>query len=78
MILNLLEPPAIALALGLAIGRSAIPLSSTQAWGVFLTWVVPAMLVAAGGEALWLGVMVEARESQTQSESENEDLSEES
>jgi hypothetical protein len=57
--LNLLEPPAIVVALGLAIGRSAIPLSDLGAWGGFVTWVIPAMLVAAGGEALWLGVLLE-------------------
>lgn len=76
VILNLLEPPAIAFALGLAIGISASPTPPGQAWGVFLIGVVPAMLVAAGGEALWLGVLVEAREREIRAEADAEDLSE--
>lgn len=74
--LNLLEPPAIAAALGLAVGRSVMPLPAVQTWSVFATWVVPAMLIAAGGEALWLGVLVEARENQIRSDPETEDLPE--
>ncbi len=53
--LNMLEPPAIAIVLGLAIGQQAIPVASTHAWALYLTYVVPALFVAAGGEALWLG-----------------------
>jgi hypothetical protein len=56
--LNLLEPPAIAFALGLAIAQSVTALSAGQAWALFLIWVVPAMLLAAGGEALWLGALL--------------------
>lgn len=53
--LNLLEPPAIALAIGLSLGRSGIPLSATQMWETFLLWVIPFTLLAALGEALWMG-----------------------
>ena len=55
VVLNLLEPPAIVLALGLALGRRAIPLAGAETWTVFAFWVVPALLAAAAGEALWLG-----------------------
>lgn len=54
--LNLLEPPAIMLAIGLAVGRHAIPLSPAQVWETFALWVLPAILFAACGEALWIGV----------------------
>ena len=47
--LNLLEPPAILLAVGLSLGYSAIPLATERVWEVFLLWVVPATLLAAGG-----------------------------
>ena len=53
--LNLLEPPAIVVTLGLSLGQQTIPLSLGQAWGTFVVWVVPALLIAAGGEALWMG-----------------------
>ncbi len=55
VVLNLLEPPAIMLAIGLALGRHAIPLLPAQVWETFALWVLPATLVAAGGEALWIG-----------------------
>jgi hypothetical protein len=54
--LNFLEPPAIALAVGLAIGRSTLPLDGRDTWLMFGKFVVPLLLVAACGEALWLGV----------------------
>ena len=57
--LNMLEPPAIAVALGLSLGRWMVPLSPGDAWETFAVWVVPAMLLAAGGESLWLGVRPE-------------------
>jgi hypothetical protein len=57
--LNLLEPPAIVLAIGLSIGQRSIPLPADQAWASFALWVVPAMLLAAGGEALWLGAAMD-------------------
>ena len=66
----------IILALGLAIGISARPTPPGQAWGVFLIGVVPAMLVAAGGEALWLGVLVQARERENHAEADTQDASE--
>lgn len=53
--LNLLEPPAIAMAIGLSLSRTgAEPLSSASAWAAFVTVVLPLTLVAAGGEAVWL------------------------
>ncbi len=59
--LNALEPPAIALALGLSIARDTAPLPSAAAWLVFAWWVVPPMLIAAAGEALWIGAGLEPR-----------------
>lgn len=56
MVLNLLEPPAILLTLGLSLRRSFLDLSPVLVWETFLIWVIPATLAAAGGEALWLGV----------------------
>ncbi len=53
--LNLLEPPAIAIALGLALSREPESFSAAQTWGTFLVVVAPLMLVAAGGESLWMG-----------------------
>ena len=53
--LNMLEPPAILFTLALSIGRWLAPLPPGTVWTAYLIWVVPAMLVAAGGEALWLG-----------------------
>ena len=55
--LNLLEPPAIILTIGLSLGRSATPLWPEQAWTIFALWVIPTILLAAGGEALWIGVI---------------------
>ena len=54
--LNLLEPPAIMLTVGLSLGHRAIPLNAVQVWETFLLWVIPATFLAAAGEALWLGV----------------------
>jgi hypothetical protein len=53
--LNMLEPPAILYAVTLSISRWLVPLPSEAVWRSYLIWVVPAMLIAAGGEALWLG-----------------------
>ena len=53
--LNLLEIPAIVVTLGLALGMRSVPLTVTQVWEVFAIGVVPALLIAAGGEALWMG-----------------------
>ena len=52
--LNLLEVPAIVVALGLSIGRQVAPTAAAQVWSAFFVWVVPALLAAAAGEALWL------------------------
>jgi hypothetical protein len=70
VVLNLLEPPAIALTLGLALTRSAVPLTAIQTWSTFLIWVVPATMIAAAGEALWLGVCLEANRRETEVDSE--------
>ena len=59
--LNLLEPPAIMLAIGLSLARQAIPLSPMQVWETFVIWAVPALALAAGGEALWLGAGRDSR-----------------
>jgi len=53
--LNLLEPPAIVLALGLSLGRQTAPLDESRVWSLFATWVVPLLVLAAVGEGLWLG-----------------------
>lgn len=55
--LNMLEPPAIVLSLGLCLGRSAVPadMDGPQMWRLFLLGVLPALAVAAMGESLWLG-----------------------
>ena len=53
--LNMLEPPAIVLAIGLSLGQRPLGLSDEQAWLTFAVWGLPMLLLAAGGEALWLG-----------------------
>ena len=53
--LNLLEPPAIMLTMGLSLGCVAVPLTPADVWATFAVWVIPALLLAAAGEALWLG-----------------------
>ena len=53
--LNLLEPPAIMLTVGLSLARPVMPFPATQSWETFGLWVAPATLLAAAGEALWLG-----------------------
>lgn len=55
MTLNMLEPPAIILALGLSLGQWMADQSAADAWKAFVLWVLPAMLLAAAGEGLWLG-----------------------
>ena len=61
--LNLLEPPAIMIALGLSLRRAATALDADIVWFTFAMWVVPLTFVAAFGEALWIGVVVRAAES---------------
>lgn len=53
--LNLLEPPAIMLTVGMALARWATPLTPQEIWWTFAIWIVPMSLLAAGGEALWIG-----------------------
>ncbi|MEK6676814.1 MAG: hypothetical protein AABZ47_14315 [Planctomycetota bacterium] len=53
--LNLLEPPAILLAIGLCLGRSVHALSEYTCWSVFGIWIAPLLLISAFGEALWIG-----------------------
>lgn len=54
--LNLLEVPAIVATLGLSIGYKAVFASAGQAWQIFGLWIAPVLLIAAAGEAMWLGV----------------------
>ncbi len=56
MALNMLELPAIMLTGGLTLQRVTLSLSNLEVWGTFLRWILPATLVAAAGEALWIGV----------------------
>lgn len=62
MLLNMLEPPAIVLTLALALVQLELPITSTnelheaiRVWPIMLTWTVPMLAVAAGGESLWMG-----------------------
>jgi hypothetical protein len=57
VLLNLLELPAIAIALGLTMGRLAVPnnLVPTDIWRIYASWVAPLLVVAAAGESLWIG-----------------------
>jgi len=52
---NLLEPPAIIAAIGLGWGVQEHADVSERAWPLFMICIVPPMLLAAGGEALWIG-----------------------
>ncbi len=54
--LNMLEPPAIVVAVGLSLGQRAmaIGLPWDRVWETFAVCVVPLLLAAAAGEALWL------------------------
>lgn len=52
--LNMLEPPAILFAVTLSLAHWMAPLPPGVVWKSYLVWVAPAMLIAAGGEALWL------------------------
>lgn len=71
--LNMLEPPAILLTFGLILGRTSIPLDATAMWRTFACWVVPALLVAAGGEALWIGAGLDLAARQSGSNGDRED-----
>jgi hypothetical protein len=55
--LNLIEPLAIMLAIGLALGRVTAGFAGSEVWATFALWVLPATLLAAAGEAMWLGVV---------------------
>jgi len=54
--LNLLEPPAILLSLGLSLGQGAwsVAVNLEQALALFIWIGFPLLLLAAAGEALWL------------------------
>lgn len=56
--LNLLEPPAILLSVGLSLTQGAIAetLDLGLALGLYGRFVLPMLLAAAAGEALWLAV----------------------
>ncbi len=56
IMLNLLEPPAIVLTLGLSLGQTSVELPALTAWKTFAVVAVPLLALAAAGEALWLGV----------------------
>lgn len=58
--LNLLEPPAVMLSAGLGLGQRAwaAGVDWTSAWGAFAILALPMLVVAAAGEALWMGVLV--------------------
>ena len=58
VMLNLLEPPAIAVTVGLCLARSTLgdSLPAGQVWQTFGVCVAPALLIAACGESLWLGI----------------------
>ena len=59
VVLNLLEPPAIIVAIGLAIGGAHVAsTTSGEIWAAFGIWVAVPLLIAACGEALWLGIYV--------------------
>ncbi|MCH8241592.1 MAG: hypothetical protein IH897_03150 [Planctomycetes bacterium] len=55
--LNLLEVAAIVVTVGLAVGLPELKIPLAQAWKLFGYGVVPTLLVAAGGESLWMGVI---------------------
>ncbi len=61
--LNMLEPPAIVVAIGLSLGQSAMAagLSWDRVWETFAVCVIPLLLAAAAGEALWLGAARRAK-----------------
>jgi len=58
--LNMLEPPAIVVAVGLSFARGSQKIPAGAAWETFAVVVMPALLIAAAGEALWLGVTTPA------------------
>jgi hypothetical protein len=58
IVLNLLEPPAILLSAGLSLAQGAMgdALDLRLAVLLYVQFVLPVLVVAAGGEALWLTV----------------------
>ena len=54
--LNLIELPAIALTLGLAMGYESVGMTAIRAWTLFGSVIMPMLAVAAAGEALWIDV----------------------
>lgn len=55
--LNLLEIAAIVVTVGLAVGLPDLRITLGHAWKLFGFGVIPLLLVAAGGESLWMGVV---------------------
>lgn len=55
--LNLLEIVAIVVSVGLAVGLPDLKITVAQAWKLFGYGVIPILLIAAGGESLWMGVI---------------------
>lgn len=60
--LNLLEIGAIVVTVGLAVGVPDLKIPVAQAWKLFGYGVIPTLLVAAGGESLWMGVIWKSSE----------------
>lgn len=76
IVLNLLEPPAILLAASLAVARPWVELSSAAIWQTYLLLAVPLLMLAAYGEAMWLGAVldVEAISSRPDALGDDEDV----
>ena len=56
--LNLLEIPAIALGAGLCLAQAVLSptIEWAEAWSMYGRIVLPTLVVAAAGEALWMGI----------------------
>jgi hypothetical protein len=48
------------IALGISMRRAALGLPAETVWATYAVWVVPLTLVAALGEAMWIGVVMRA------------------
>ncbi len=57
MMLNMLEPPAIIITLGLCLSQRAVGahVNTLDVWAAFSVCVLPLLAIAAGGESLWIG-----------------------
>lgn len=75
MALNLLEPVAILIALGLALTRAHLGLPASTVWWAFAIWIVPLLMIAAAGEALWIGAVVPRQGESNEDNARNVDSS---